>query len=130
NPPARRGGASAILARTMEHIPFGNTGLRVSRLGFGAAPIGLLETELRQVENVLRFLLDSGMNLIDTAACYRGSEELLGKAVGNRREDFVLVSKCGHASGLPTPDWDPKTIRDSIDRSLQRLRTDHIDVML
>ncbi len=114
----------------MENVPFGNTGLLVSRLGFGAGPIGYLATEQQQVEAVLRFLLDSGVNLIDTAACYRGSEEALGQAIGGRRDECVLVSKCGHASGLATPDWDPRTIRDSIDRSLQRLRTDHVDVML
>ena len=72
------------------------------------------------------------MNLIDTAACYYGSEEAIGRAVSERRDEFILVSKCGHTidEGDDRPDFSPEVIRESIDRSLQRLRTDRLDVIL
>ncbi len=110
------------------------TGLHVSPLGFGGAPIGYVAGGADRSEAVLHHLLDHGVNVIDTAACYFGSEELIGRSIGNRRDDFILISKCGHRveEGDPPPgsDWDPKLITHSIDRSLQRLRTDRIDVML
>lgn len=115
----------------MEKRPFGKTGLDVSVVGFGGAPIGFLETEQRQVGDVLNGLLDRGVNLIDTAAMYLGSEQAIGKAIGHRRGEFVLVSKCG--AGWDTPgdsDWSAAGIRKYIDRSLQRLNFDVIDVML
>jgi aryl-alcohol dehydrogenase-like predicted oxidoreductase len=67
--------------------------------------------------------------LIDTAACYGNSEELIGRAVGHRRHDFYILTKCGHASGLRYEDWTPALIEPSIDRSLKRLRTDYLDVV-
>jgi len=79
----------------MQYTPFGRTGLKVSRLAFGAGPIGYLGSSQEQAEKVLNLLLDRGVNLIDTAAAYLGSEELIGKAVGHRRDDYLLVSKCG-----------------------------------
>lgn len=111
----------------MEYRAFGNTDMQVSALGFGGSEIRDATSET--VERLLGSALDAGLNLIDTAACYGHSEELIGQAVSHRRKDFYLFSKCGHASGLATPDWDVQTIRDSIDRSLQRLRTDYIDLM-
>jgi aryl-alcohol dehydrogenase-like predicted oxidoreductase len=79
----------------MKKIPFGRTGLQVSPLGFGAAPIGFLKTEQERVTKILNLLLDEGANLIDTAASYQGSEELIASAVGHRRGEYVLVSMCG-----------------------------------
>ncbi|MEX0715137.1 MAG: aldo/keto reductase [Planctomycetaceae bacterium] len=110
---------------------FGKTGRDVSDIGFGAAPIGLLETEQRQVANILDALLAEGVDLIDTAAGYRGSEEAIGKAVGHRRDEFTLVTKCG-TSGAAADDeaWTPAAIAESVDRSLRRLRTDVLDVVL
>jgi aryl-alcohol dehydrogenase-like predicted oxidoreductase len=112
---------------------FGRTGLRVSPLGFGGAPIGNLKTEQSAVTEILSALLDHGVNLIDTAHAYHGSEEAIGAAIGHRRDEFVLVSKCGtkwnQDDGLP-PAWTPEYIRATIDRSLRRMRTDRIDVML
>ncbi len=114
----------------MQKNILGKTDLSVSQLGYGAAPIGFLETQIDQVRKVLHYLLDSGLNLIDTAACYKGSEEALGQVVSDRRDEFVLVSKAGHASGLEGDDFTPALIHASIDRSLQRLQTDHLDVLL
>lgn len=114
----------------MQKTTLGKTELSVSRLGYGAAPIGFLDTDAQQVGRVLNTLLDRGVNFIDTAACYKGSEAAVGQTVGHRRDDFVLLSKCGHASGLPGEDFSPGVIAASIDRSLQRLRTDHLDICL
>lgn len=110
---------------------FGSTGLRVSPLGFGGAPIGLLESDQQAVRDVLTTLLDNGVNVIDTAAMYRGSEAMIGRTIANRRDDFVLISKCGHAiDETDAPAWSAELIRASVERSLSRLQTDVIDVML
>jgi aryl-alcohol dehydrogenase-like predicted oxidoreductase len=120
-----------ICTSFMEHRTFGRTGLSVSVLGFGAAPIGYLGTAQTGIEATVNLLLDAGLNFIDTAASYPGSEEALGKAVGHRRSQFVLVSKCGQSfDDLPGPAWSAEVITATIDRSLRRLRTDHLDVML
>jgi len=115
----------------MELRDFGKTGLKVSALGFGGAPVGYLETDRRQVAEILNTLLDRGVNLIDTAASYRGSEEAIGEAVGHRRDDYVLVSKCGQAfDDIEGAAWSPLAIEQTVERALRRLKTDHIDVML
>jgi aryl-alcohol dehydrogenase-like predicted oxidoreductase len=114
-----------------ERRTFGKTGLEVLPLGFGGGPIGYLATEQEQVARILNPLLDAGANLIDTAACYQESEALIGRAIGHRRKDFVLVSKCGHqVEGLSGAEWSPELIAQTVDRALKRLRTDHLDVML
>ncbi len=115
----------------MEKRAFGNTGLEVTPLGFGGAPIGMLDTEESRTDKILNLLLDSGVNLIDTAASYYGSEEMIGKPVGHRRDEFILVSKCGgEFDEFDDPAWSPAVITKTIDRSLQRLKTDRLDVML
>ena len=71
------------------------------------------------------------MNLLDTAANYPGSEEAIGKAIQGKRDEFVLVSKCGpEQEGLEGESWSADLIRKTIDRSLERLQTDHLDVVL
>jgi aryl-alcohol dehydrogenase-like predicted oxidoreductase len=71
--------------------------------------------------------------VIDTAECYNNgdvsSEALIGRAVGHRRGDFHLFTKVGHASGLDGEDWDPEMMARSIDRSLERLRVDAVDLI-
>jgi len=115
----------------MARRPFGRTGYEVSALGFGGGPVGFLETEQEQVARLLNSLLDRGVNLIDTAAGYAGSEEAIGKAISHRRDDYVLVSKCGRAfEDLPGEAWSREVVLATIDRSLRRLNTQHIDVML
>ncbi|MEM6748926.1 MAG: aldo/keto reductase [Planctomycetota bacterium] len=108
----------------------GKTELSVSRLGFGAAPIGFLETEQAQIAELLHYLLDHGVNLIDTAAAYRGSEQAIGKALQGRRDDAIVVTKAGQGADFGVADFDPKAVEASIDRSLERLQTDHVDVVL
>jgi aryl-alcohol dehydrogenase-like predicted oxidoreductase len=115
----------------MQTRTLGRTGFSVSVLGFGAAPVAYLDTERQRAAQVLSYLLDAGVNLIDTAASYPGSEAFLGESFGGRRDDYVLVSKCGAgADEIDAPAWSERSILHSVDRSLKRLRTDRIDVML
>ncbi|RYG23215.1 aldo/keto reductase [bacterium] len=113
----------------MERRTFGKTGLEVSVLGFGGAEIGFENASDADVEKLLNAALDAGLNVIDTAECYADSEEKIGRAVSGRRNDFYLFTKCGHSSGLEGADWDPKMLAQSIDRSLQRLQTDTVDLI-
>jgi aryl-alcohol dehydrogenase-like predicted oxidoreductase len=115
----------------MTKQPFGRTGYAVSVLGFGSAPIGYLSADQQRAGNILNLMLDAGVNLIDTAASYPGSEEMIGQTIGHRRGEFVLVSKCGgKLPDIDEPVWSPALIAKTIDRSLRRLNTDHLDVML
>ena len=115
----------------MQLVPLGNTGLQITRLGVGLAEIGNLGLdEVEEVGRVLNTALDFGVNFLDTAACYGNSEELIGRTVAHRREEYVLATKCGHVTGgYNGQPWTAQTIRDSIDRSLQRMRTGHLDLV-
>ena len=115
----------------MEKRLLGKTGLEVSPLGFGGAPIAYLGESARRTSKILNLLLDSGVNLIDVAACYPGSERLVAQAISHRRSETMLVTKCGHlASGLRGKEWSRELISRSIERSLSHLETDYIDIML
>jgi len=115
----------------LQRLRFGRTELVVSRLGFGGAPIGVLKTDRERVSTMLNLMLDSGINLIDTAAIYKGSEAAIGETISHRRDEFVLVSKCGHAlDDTPGEAWSPELITATVDRALKNLRTDRLDVML
>ncbi|MFW6195463.1 MAG: aldo/keto reductase [Chloroflexota bacterium] len=112
----------------MEKTALGNTGLEVSRLGVGLSEIRSLDVD--DAASVLSRALDAGINFLDTSACYGASEELIGASVSKRRDEFVLATKAGHV----TPDyqgepWTYKTVKDSVDRSLRRLKTDHVDLV-
>src|SRR5918997_353820 len=113
----------------MEKRTLGKTGMHVSVLGFGGSEIGYGGAAVETVERLLGGALDAGLNVIDTAECYVTSEELIGRAVSRRRADYYLFTKCGHASGIDLPDWDARLLEQSIERSLKRLRTDHVDLL-
>jgi aryl-alcohol dehydrogenase-like predicted oxidoreductase len=115
----------------IEYRVLGKTGIRVSALGFGGSEIGYQEIAQRTVDKILGTALDAGINVIDTAECYANGEQLIGKALAHRRAEVTLMTKCGHArlDSASQPDWDPKMLASSIDRSLKNLRTDHVDVM-
>jgi aryl-alcohol dehydrogenase-like predicted oxidoreductase len=110
---------------------FGKTNLQVSAVGFGAAEIGFLKTDRQRVAEVLNLLLEEGANVIDTAASYEISEEVIGQTIGHRRDEYVLISKCGQKTGgLSGADWSAELILQTVDRALSRLKTDFLDVML
>lgn len=119
----------------MEKRTLGKTGMKVSVLGFGAAEIGFRKESPETVSRLLNAALDAGLNVIDTAECYDsgpdapGSEELIGRTAAHRRGDYYLLTKVGHTAGLEGQDWDPEMMTRSIERSLQRLRTDCVDLI-
>lgn len=113
----------------MEKRVLGRTDIRASVLGFGGSEIGYGGAAVETVERLLGGALDAGLNVIDTAECYVTSEELIGRAVAHRRADYYLFTKCGHASGIDLPDWDARLLEQSLERSLGRLRTDHVDLL-
>ena len=108
--------------------PLGGTGLRVSPLGFGAGPVGSPELSEAEAEALLHAVLDAGITLLDTAPSYGQSEERIGRALGGRRHQVVLSTKCGY--GVPgVEDWTGPCITQGIERALGRLRTDVLDVV-
>ncbi len=113
----------------MERRSLGNTGLQVSALGFGAGPVGdAAALSEKEAEKLLHGVLDTGINLIDTAPSYGSSEERIGRHLQGRRGQFVLSTKCGY--GVPgVEDWTGPCITQGIELALRRLRTDVIDVM-
>ncbi|MDH3446076.1 MAG: aldo/keto reductase [Deltaproteobacteria bacterium] len=113
----------------MEKRKFGNTDMYVSVLGFGGSEIGYEGTTPRDAETLLNEGLDAGINVIDTAECYVTSEQLIGGAIGHRRKEYFLFTKCGHERGWSNPDWRPESLLRSIERSLKRLKTDCVDLV-
>lgn len=111
----------------MEKRKYGSTDMEVSILGFGGSEIG--DQDEQTVNRLLSGALEAGLNLIDTAECYGHSEELIGKVLAGRRDEYHLFTKCGHAAGLEFADWDPQLLEQSIDRSLKRLNTEYVDVI-
>jgi aryl-alcohol dehydrogenase-like predicted oxidoreductase len=118
----------------MDYRSLGNTGLRVSVVGFGAwqlnNPLWGGPDEAGSIE-LVQAALDAGCNFFDTAPGYGGgsSEHLLGKALKGRRERAVLCTKYGHADPQRT-DFSVAGLRRSLEASLRRLQTDHVDVLL
>jgi diketogulonate reductase-like aldo/keto reductase len=106
----------------MESHPFGPSAPLVPAIGQGTWRIG--ENGRRQAITALRAGLDAGMTHIDTAEMYGDAEDIVGEAMAGRRRDVFLVSKVlpQHASRQGTV--------DACERSLARLRTDHLDVYL
>lgn len=113
----------------METRRLGTTDLTVTRLGAGLFEIGAFAADA-EAAAVLHAALDGGITFLDTAACYRDSEEKIGKAVAHRRDSFVLASKCGHQAGEANAgEWTAATITASVEQSLRRLKTDHLDLL-
>jgi aryl-alcohol dehydrogenase-like predicted oxidoreductase len=113
----------------MEKRQFGKTDMQISVLGFGGAEIGFEGASADTVWQLLNSALDAGLNVIDTAECYPGSEELIGQTVAGRRKEFYLFTKCGHPESPMKGDWRPESLLASIERSLRRLRTDRLDLV-
>ena len=115
----------------METATLGRTGLKVSRLGAGLVQIGRLSLrEGAMAGRLLGSALDAGVNFFDTAECYGNSEELIGMTVAHRRDEFVLATKAGHVGGgYSGQPWTAQTVRNGIDRSLVRMKTDHVDLI-
>ncbi|MEU8222399.1 aldo/keto reductase [Kribbella sp. NPDC048915] len=122
--------------RSMEYRQLGDSGLTVSVVGLGCNNLGR-RLDAGRTEAVVSAALDAGITLFDTADIYRGehgfSEELLGKALGSRRDEVVIATKFGgDMGGVNGPDWgvrgSRRYIRKAVESSLQRLGTDWIDL--
>jgi aryl-alcohol dehydrogenase-like predicted oxidoreductase len=125
----------------MEKTSLGRTGLQVTKLGFGAMEIrGPRVWNGRPVsdsdsENILNAVLDSGINFIDTAYDYGRSEELIGRFISHRRQEYILATKCGctlvdHGDHDETPHvWTRDNLLHNIDTSLRRMKTDYVDLL-
>jgi aryl-alcohol dehydrogenase-like predicted oxidoreductase len=113
----------------MQRRKLGLTDIQASPLGFGGSEIGYEGVSARTVAKLLGSALDAGLNVVDTAECYDDSEVLIGKALGTRRADYYLFTKCGHAGGWGRADWTPDGLLKSIQRSLKRLGTDYLDLV-
>ena len=113
----------------MESRRLGKTDMNVSVLGFGGSEIGYERASLASVRKLLNRAFDVGINVIDTAECYVTSEERIGNAISARRADYYLFTKCGHERGWSYPDWRPTSLRKSLERSLRRLKTEHVDLL-
>ncbi len=113
----------------MEKRQLGKTDMHVTALGYGGAEIGFEKAAPEAVSRLLNEALDAGLNMIDTAECYLQSEELIGQAVAHRRGQFYLFTKCGHPESPSVGDWRPESLLASIERSLQRLKTDCVDLV-
>lgn len=122
----------------MEHVRLGRTGLHVSRLCLGTMTFGLQCDEATAVA-ILDRAAEAGITFIDTADAYPlggdlttvgRTEEILGRWLRGRRDDFVVATKCFNPMG-PRP-WhmgnSRKHVMDAIDGSLRRLGTDHVDL--
>ena len=115
----------------MEYRTLGNTGLEVSVLGYGASPLGneFEEIDVREGDRAVHMAIDHGVNFFDTSPYYGRtlSEERLGRALGAKRKDIVLATKCGRYD-MDAFDFSAERVRASIDESLRRLRTDYVDI--
>jgi predicted aldo/keto reductase-like oxidoreductase len=103
----------------MRYNAFGKIDFQVSALGFGA--MNLPGVPFEQAKDALNYALDHGVNYIDTAAAYRNSEEIIGDSISHRRNDFFLATKTGQRSYA--------SAKEEIDRSLKKMKTDHIDLL-
>jgi len=120
----------------MEYRKFGKTDIKVSAIGFGCWEIGGTYGRIdeSQFRRAVRQAIDDGITCFDTAEAYGMgvSERALGHALGVRRRDVCIVTKFGVGyEEMPTRrDSSRQRVMASIEQSLQRLRTDYVDVYL
>jgi aryl-alcohol dehydrogenase-like predicted oxidoreductase len=136
---------------TIATRPLGRTGFQVTVLGYGAMELSRASgggpVTDDEAGRLLHAVLDGGINLIDTSIDYGRSEELIGRYLAQRREEFFLASKCGCPRGSRLTlrgrrfirarrilsgrahDYRPSNIRAGTEQSLRRLRTDRLDLL-
>lgn len=122
--------------------PLGSSGFEVSVLGFGTVKLGRDQgvkypnsfriPDDKEAANIIALARDLGINLMDTAPAYGTSEERLGKLLKGQRQDWIICSKAGEefVDGQSSHDFSPQHLRRSVERSLRRLNTDYIDILL
>lgn len=122
----------------MKHITLGAGGLHVGRIGLGLMGMSAFYSGAGQDDDAsirtIHRAIDLGVNLFDTAEIYGPylNEELLGKAIAGRRDQVVIATKFGtilhRGDGSRGLDGSPENVRLSIEGSLKRLGTDHVDL--
>lgn len=120
----------------MEYRYLGKSGLYASRISIGGVQLGSEDLSQRQVDQIIGSMFDVGINLIDTAYIYGSgqSEVRIGKALGEKRKDVILVTKGGHYKAA----YDPPNVGApsrrylvrEVEICLKRLNTDYIDVYM
>ena len=126
----------------LQQRALGESDLRITPVGIGTAPIGSTATwriswgpqDEQAALRAIHTALDQGVNWIDTAPFYGWgrAEELIGRAIQGRREQVLLFTKCGtlpDGQGGWVESLTPDSIRNDVEHSLRRLRTDHLDVL-
>jgi len=120
---------------TIPQRTLGTNGPTVGAIGLGCMSLGPVYGGLGNIDpaDVVRRAIDLGANLLDTADVYGPSEIEVGKAIAGRRDEVVLATKFGIIStpnrGQPAViNGTPEYVRSSIERSLSRLGTDHVDL--
>lgn len=126
----------------MFYRSLGTTGMQVSALGFGTVKLGRNEgvkypqsfriPDDNEARHLLDLARDLGINVLDTAPAYGNSEERLGKLLKADRKEWLICSKTGEefVEGKSSFDFSPAHTRMSVERSLRRLKTDYIDMVL
>lgn len=121
-----------------------NSGVKVSPIGLGTVklgrdkgvkyPNGFTIPSDKEALNLIALARDLGINLIDTAPAYGNSEERLGTLLKGQRNDWIICSKVGeefdNQSGESSFNFTPEHVLQSVERSLKRLNTDYIDMLL
>jgi aryl-alcohol dehydrogenase-like predicted oxidoreductase len=119
-----------------------NTGIEVSVLGLGTVKFGRNQgvkypdafelPDDQAISHLLATAADLGINFIDTAPAYGTSEERLGKLLNTERQHWVIATKVGEdfVDGQSVFDFSAMATAKSIERSLRRLQTDYLDVVL
>lgn len=120
----------------MKYRRLGRTGLQVSVIGVGTWQFGGewgKEFEQGEVDAILSKAAELGINLIDTAECYgdHWAEELIGRAIKGRREEWIIATKFGHRFKGPFQRddvYEPAQVQEQLEKSLVALQTDYIDL--
>jgi aryl-alcohol dehydrogenase-like predicted oxidoreductase len=126
----------------MERRHLGTTGIEVSVLGLGTVKFGRNQgvkypsafeiPEEGHLSSLLSLAKELGINVLDTAPAYGTSEERLGSLLKGQRQDWVIVGKVGEEfeDGKSTYNFSPEHFEKSLARSLKRLNTDYLDVLM
>lgn len=115
----------------MKNLIIGDTNLEVSEVGLGCMRITELQDK-KEVRNLIDTAMDQGIDFFDHADIYDGghAEEVFGEVVEPAmRQNMIIQSKCGIIPGKAY-DFSKEHILRSVEESLKRLRTDHLDILL
>src|SRR6476659_4667706 len=117
--------------------PLGDSGIEVSAVALGCWPIaGVTTLDTNDADSIatIRKCFDLGINHLDTAYIYGPngeSENLIRRALGDRRDEIVIATKCGihYENGVMVTDNRPERLRSECDESLRRLGTDRVELL-